>query len=138
MVCSETGFAEGLVWMREVKFGLTLWLKRFGVREECNESLGYVCLSISAAALLPEHEVIRLAISDTFSGDMIRDTLHSEASARCRHHVYICLSAFATREASISEYSSMGVVFVKSATLQPTRSHLNSSRCSLRHQSGQH
>ena len=44
---------------------------RSGVEEECSESLGYICLSISGAALLSEHEDIRLAISDGFSGDMI-------------------------------------------------------------------
>ena len=86
------------------------------MREESSESLGYICLSISGAALLPEHEDIRLAISDDFSGDMIRDTLRSEASARCRHHVYICLSASGIREASLSEYSSVLIVYVKSAT----------------------
>lgn len=68
------------------------------------ESLGYVCLIISGAALLKD---IRLAISDSLSRDMTRDTLDSEASARCRHHVYICLSAFGTREALLSEHFSM-------------------------------
>ena len=116
MGCSETGFADGLVWSRKVKFGLSLLFQiflpaticrsgfevnRLGVREECSESLGYICLSISGAALLAQHTDIRLAISDSFSGDMIRDTLHSKASARCRHHVYICLSAFGIRKASL-------------------------------------
>ena len=38
MGCSETGFAKGLVWMRESE----IWLFPIvpaGVREECSESL---------------------------------------------------------------------------------------------------
>ena len=88
------------------------------MREKCSESLGYICLSISGVALLPEHEDVRIAISDSSSGEMIRNTLHSEVSARCGHHVHICLSAFEIREASLSEYSSMLIVYVKSGTLR--------------------
>ena len=66
-------------------------------------SPGLHLLLISGVALLAQHDENRLAISGCLSGDMIRDTWHSEASARCRHQVYICLSAYGIRGASLSD-----------------------------------
>ena len=101
MIWSETGFAEGLEWLRKVQFGLSLLFQMFlpeangfGVREESSDSLSYICLSISGAALLPEHEDIRLAIPDS-------DTRHSARSMQTSY-VYLLVSFWHKRSIIIS------------------------------------